>query len=66
MNAQPAKRRYNRLSEDQWREAEALWSSGSATLPELAHQFGTTERGLQAHFAKVGVSKGASAKVLAV
>lgn len=65
MNAQPMKRRYVRLADDQWAEAEAAWASGSATLPELAHRFGVTERGLQARFAKRGIEKGEAAKALA-
>jgi hypothetical protein len=65
VNDHPAKRRYTRLADNEWAEAEALWSSGSASLPELSHQFGVTERGLQAHFAKLGLVKGESAKALA-
>lgn len=65
MTALSAKRRYVRLSEDQWAEAEAAWTSGSASLPELAHRFGATERALQAHFAKLGLEKGSAAKTLA-
>ncbi|MCK2057195.1 hypothetical protein [Methylobacterium sp. 37f] len=60
------KRRYTRLADDQWAEAETAWASGSATLPELAHRFAVTERGLQARFAKRGIEKGQSAKALAV
>ncbi len=37
----------------------------SATLPELAHRTGVTERGLQARFARRGIEKGEAAKVLA-
>ncbi|MDF9790854.1 UNVERIFIED_ORG: hypothetical protein M2438_001348 [Methylobacterium sp. SuP10 SLI 274] len=65
VTALSAKRRYVRLSEDQWAEAEAAWTSGSASLPELAHRFGATERALQAHFAKLGLEKGSAAKTLA-
>ena len=65
MPAQPEKRRYAKLTEDQWAKAEAAWSSGSATLPMLAHQFGISERGLQSRFAKRGLEKGESAKALA-
>ncbi|KAB1068554.1 hypothetical protein [Methylobacterium planeticum] len=65
VTAQPEKRRYIKLTEDRWAEVEALWSSGSATLPELAHRFGVTERGLQAHFSKLGLEKGSAAKALA-
>lgn len=65
VTALSAKRRYVKLSEDQWAEAEAAWTSGSASLPELAHRFGATERALQAHFAKRGLEKGQAAKALA-
>ncbi|MFK5596352.1 hypothetical protein ACFZ8E_05025 [Methylobacterium sp. HMF5984] len=65
MTAQTVKRRYTRLADNEWAEAEALWSSGAATLPELSHQFGITERGLQARFARRGIEKGESAKALA-
>lgn len=65
MTALPAKRRYVRLTEDQWAEAEAAWTSGAASLPELVHRFGVTERGLQARFAKHGLEKGQAAKALA-
>ena len=65
VTALSAKRRYVKLSEDQWAEAEAAWTSGSASLPELAHRFGATERALQAHFAKRGLEKGQAAKKLA-
>lgn len=60
------KRRYVKLPEDQWAEVEALWSAGSATLPELSRTFGVTQRTLQARFAKRSVEKGASAKALAI
>lgn len=65
VTAQPAKRRYRMLNEAEWAEAEAAWASGSATLPELAHRFGATERALQSHFAKRGLEKGQAAKALA-
>jgi hypothetical protein len=64
VTAQP-KRRYVRLTADQWAAAEAAWSSGSATLPELSHRFGATERALQSHFAKQSIEKGAAAQALA-
>lgn len=65
MTALSAKRRYVKLTEAEWAEAEAAWTSGSASLPELAHRFGATERALQAHFAKRGLEKGSAAKALA-
>lgn len=65
MTAPPTKRKYVALNETEWAEVEALWSFGSATLPELAYRFGVSERGLQAHFAKRCLTKGADAKVLA-
>lgn len=65
VDAPSAKRRYVRLTEDQWAEAEAAWTSGSATLPELAHRFGATERALQARFARRGLEKGQAARALA-
>ncbi|GEL39922.1 DNA-binding protein [Methylorubrum extorquens] len=65
VTALSAKRRYVRLTEAEWAEAEAAWTSGSASLPELAHRFGATERALQAHFAKRGLEKGQAAKALA-
>ncbi|MEZ0253478.1 MAG: hypothetical protein ACAH20_21395 [Methylobacteriaceae bacterium] len=65
VTALSAKRRYVRLTEAEWAEAEAAWTSGSASLPELAHRFGATERALQAHFAKRGLEKGSAAKALA-
>ncbi|ACK86129.1 hypothetical protein [Methylorubrum extorquens] len=65
VTAPSAKRRYVKLTEAEWAEAEAAWASGSASLPELAHRFGVTERGLQARFAKLGLEKGATAKALA-
>ncbi|GJD31901.1 hypothetical protein PMNALOAF_3165 [Methylobacterium adhaesivum] len=65
MTAQPAKRRYTRLNEAEWAEAEAVWASGAASLPELSHRFGTSERGLQARFARRGIEKGQAAKALA-
>lgn len=60
-----AKRKYVALNEAEWAEVEAAWSLGGATLPELSHRFGVSERGLQARFARRGLTKGASAKVLA-
>lgn len=60
-----AKRRYTKLTEAEWAEAEAAWASGSATLPELAHRTGVTERGLQARFARRGLQKGEAAKAIA-
>lgn len=66
MTTLSTKRRYTRLPEDQWAEVEAAWTSGSATLPELAHRFGVTERGIQARFAKRGLEKGSASKALAV
>ncbi|MGW5959350.1 hypothetical protein [Methylorubrum thiocyanatum] len=65
VTALSAKRRYVKLNEAEWAEAEAAWTSGSASLPELAHRFGATERALQAHFAKRGLEKGQAAKALA-
>lgn len=65
MTAPPTKRKYVQLDEAEWAEVEALWSFGSATLPEIAHRFGISERGLQAHFVKRGIAKGQSAKALA-
>ena len=65
VNDLSAKRRYVRLTEAEWAEAEAAWTSGSASLPDLAHRFGATERALQAHFAKRGLEKGQAAKALA-
>ncbi|KMO43603.1 hypothetical protein VQ03_07635 [Methylobacterium tarhaniae] len=64
--AAASKRRYVVLRADQWREVEALWEAGDATLPELSQRFGVTERTLQAHFAKHGTVKGSAAKALAV
>ncbi|WP_288583008.1 hypothetical protein [uncultured Methylobacterium sp.] len=64
--AAPSKRSYVKLPENEWAEVEALWAAGSATLAELSQRYGVTERGLQAHFAKHGTVKGASAKALAV
>jgi len=60
------KRRYVQLPENEWAEVEALWEAGSATLPELSHRYGVTQRTLQARFARRSVEKGASAKALAV
>lgn len=65
MTAPSTKRRYVKLTEAEWAEAEAAWASGSTSLPELAHRFGATERALQAHFAKRGLEKGQAAKALA-
>lgn len=64
-NPETTKRRYVRLSPDQWAEIEAAWSSGATTLPELAHRFGATERAIQAHLNKRGLEKGSAAKALA-
>lgn len=58
-------RRYTRLSPATWAEIDALWSTGEPTLAELADRYGCTERALQAHFAKNGVTKGSAAKALA-
>lgn len=65
MTVPSEKRRYVKLTEAEWAEAEAAWASGAVSLPELSHQFGTTERGLQARFARRGIEKGEAAKVLA-
>ncbi|MGU3362771.1 hypothetical protein ACLBWX_20805 [Methylobacterium sp. M6A4_1b] len=65
MTVPSEKRRYVKLTEAEWAEAEAAWASGAVSLPELSHQFGTTERGLQARFARRGIEKGEAAKALA-
>lgn len=65
MTVMSEKRRYTRLNEAEWAEAEAAWASGAVSLPELSHRFGTTERGLQARFARRGIEKGEAAKALA-
>ena len=59
------KRRYKRLTPAEWAEAEALWKTGGPTLEELSARFAVTVRGLQAHFAKHKVQKGAAAAALA-
>ena len=59
------KRRYAKLTPEQWAEAEALWTAGGTTLPELAATFGITERGLQARFASRGLVKGSAARARA-
>ena len=59
------KRKYRRLTVEQWAKAEAYWRSGSHTLEQLGGEFGVTTRALQAHFAKHGVSKGADAAMIA-
>ena len=59
------KRKYKRLTVEQWAKAEAYWRSGSHTLEHLSGEFGVTTRALQAHFAKRGVSKGTDAAMIA-
>jgi AraC-like DNA-binding protein len=59
------KRRYTRLAPKQWAEVEALWQTGDVTLAELSERFGASERALQHHFKKAGITKGEKAAALA-
>lgn len=52
------KRRYVQLTDDQWSEAESIWTAGDATLQELSDRYGITVRGLQARFNQRGFVKG--------
>lgn len=59
-------RRYTRLTEDRWSEAEELWSTGDVTLEELAEIFDVSVRNLQNRFSARGILKGAPAGGFAV
>lgn len=54
------KRRYTRLSEEDWSAITEEWQAGSATLASLADRYGTSIRNLQNRFAEHGVVKGSA------
>jgi transposase-like protein len=55
-----AKRRYRKLSPEEWAEVRALWSSGGIDLATLSERYGVNSRTIQAHCAKHGVSRGSA------
>ena len=59
------KRKYTRLSPSTWAEIEALWQVGEVTLAELSDRYGVSQRALQAHFHKRGITKGEKSAALA-
>jgi hypothetical protein len=62
---EPHKRKYKRLSASEWAEARARWEAGNSTLEELGDHYGVSRRGLQSHFRKHGVIRGAAGAELA-
>ncbi|SMC62967.1 hypothetical protein SAMN06297251_10511 [Fulvimarina manganoxydans] len=56
------KRRYTRLSDEEWASAREEWASGEVTLAELADRTGASVRALQLHFDAHDVTKGSAAR----
>ena len=54
-------RKYKRLNETEGARARALWSTGAATLEEIAAETGVSSRALQDHFSRTGTTKGSAA-----
>jgi hypothetical protein len=59
------KRKYTRLDPATWAEIEALWQVGEVTLAELSDRYGVSQRALQAHFHKQGITKGEKSAAIA-
>lgn len=61
LGAHPApRRRYIRLTTEQWAEARAAWSTGAVTAEELGHRYGCSLRAIQLHMAQRKVEKGSA------
>lgn len=54
----PNKKVRRKLTEAQWAEAEALWSTGEFQLNELSERFGVRPETLSRRFKKNGIKKG--------
>ena len=59
------KRRYKRLTAEEWAKARAAWATGAITADELARSCGCSVRAIQLHMAKHEVAKGSAAAALA-
>src|SRR5215217_7570807 len=59
------KRKYTRLTPKAWAEIEALWQVGEVTLAELSDRYEVSQRALQAHFHKHGITKGEKSAAIA-
>lgn len=54
------RRRYARLSAEEWAEARAAWMTGGVTAEELAQRYGCSLRAVQLHMAKHKAQKGSA------
>lgn len=54
------KRRYVRLTDEEWAEVRSLWATGGVDLSSLSERYGVTPRAIQAHCAKHGVVRGSA------
>lgn len=55
-----ARRKYRRLSPDQWTVIETEWASGSYTIEDLAARHGVSARSVAGHMAAAGIKKGSA------
>lgn len=58
--ASPRRRRYTRLTPEQWAEARAAWVTGGVTAKELAQRYGCSLRAVQLHMAQHQAEKGSA------